>query len=82
MTESLHKVLSSIIVPQYDELVDVSVLPVGLVGDWFKIVYYFNPPLDKEIAIEIMQETVSLYKMVGHTSGDIIIDFKKIEKED
>lgn len=82
MTEALDKVLSSIIVPQYDAVVDVSVSTIGLAGDWFKVIYYYNPPLDKETTIEIMRETVSLYKMVGHTSGDIIVDFKKFEEED
>lgn len=77
----LEKVLEQLIVPRYEKLESVSVDPMGLSQDWFKIVYYFNPPLDHEDAIEIMEETSNLYKMMGEKEGDIIVSFEKVEED-
>lgn len=68
-------------VPQYVALVDVIVTPMGLDESWFKIVYYIQPPLDREDAIKIMEETTTLYRMMGPKLGDIVVTFEKLDKE-
>ena len=82
MSEQFQKVLEQIIVPRYEKLKYVSVNPIGLNQNWFKIIYYFKPPLENKDAIEIMEETSNLYKMMGEKEGDIIVSFEKFEEED
>ena len=74
-----ERILEQIIIPRYKELVGVSVTTMGLDDSWFKIVYSFTPPLDKSNAITIMEETTSLYKMLGVRGGDIIVSFEPYE---
>ena len=80
MDGQLERILEQIIIPRYEELVGVNVTTMGLDSTWFKVVYYFRPPLDGSDAIEIMEETTSLYKMLGVKGGDIVINFEKYEE--
>lgn len=83
MRESLQKVLDELIVKRYDSIVGVDVSNFYMNEDWYRIIYYFTPPIERELAIEIMEETSSLYKMIGpKKDGDIIVDFKPSEDSD
>lgn len=83
MRESLQKVLDELIVKRYDSIVGVDVSNFYMNEDWYRIIYYFAPPIERELAIEIMEETSSLYRMLGSKKdGDIIVDFKPSEDSD
>ena len=75
-----ERILEQIIIPRFEELVGVNVTSMGLDSTWFKVVYYFRPPLDRSDAITIMEETTSLYKMIGVKGGDIIVSFERYEE--
>ena len=80
MGEALQKILEQLIVKKYNSLIGVDVSNFYMNEDWYRITYYFNPPLEHKDAIEIMEETATLYKMLGPSGkGDIIVDFKKVE---
>ena len=80
MGEALQKILEQLIVKKYNSLIGVDVSNFYMNEDWYRITYYFNPPLEHIDAIEIMEETATLYKMLGPSGkGDIIVDFKKVE---
>jgi len=77
--EKLENVLSKIIIPRFKELVGLNVKHMGLDENWFRIIYYFTPPMDTSDAKKIMDETTSLYKMMGFGDGDIIVTFERSE---
>lgn len=81
MIEQLERVFEQIIIPQFEPLKYVGVTKMGLGEAWYKITYYFEPPLDREDAIKIMEETSSLYHMMGIKGGDIIVTFEKADNE-
>lgn len=80
MIKQIERVMEQIIVPRYKSLDYVEVHPMGLDDSWAKIIYYFTPPLEQVDAIEIIEETSALYKMIGFKGGDIIVAFEKIEE--
>jgi len=77
----LKKALEQIMIPRYKQIEYVSVNPIGMSENWYKIIYYIKGKLENREAIEIMEETTNIYKMMGEEGGDIIVSFKKTNKD-
>ena len=78
MTEALIQVLTSIIIPKYNSLLDVRVRPLDSVSDWFVVIYFYEQPFNDEFTNEIREETQTLIKMLGITWGNAIIRFVEL----
>ena len=81
MVKQLQKVLEKIIVPNYEGIMYVEVTHLGTHQNWYRVIYYIVPPLTSEFAMEIMEETVTIYRMIGDTGGDIFVEFEDFENE-
>ena len=80
--ESLQKVLDKVIKPLYPNIsyIDVSIMGLGYVP-FYRVTYYLNDNMDKSDAYKIMDETTSLFNMLGPEKGsDIIVRFEKDEE--
>jgi hypothetical protein len=80
LKDKLKRVCESIIVPQYDELDSADVRIVGGAFEvfFYEITYYFNPPLDKDTRVDIMEETITVFNMMSLEKGsDLTIVFEK-----
>lgn len=80
--ESLQTVLDRVIKPMYPSIsyVDVSVMGLGNLP-FYRVIYYLNGKMETSDAYKIMDETTSLFNMVGPEKGsDIIINFEKDEE--
>ena len=78
MTEALIQVLTSIIIPKYNSLLDVRVRPLDSVSDWFVVIYFYEQPFNDEFTNEIREETQTWIKMLGITWGNAIIRFVEL----
>ena len=76
----LEKALEQIMIPRYKQIEHVSVNPIGMSENWYKIIYYIKGKLEHQEAIEIIEETTNIYKMMGERGGDIIVSFKKADE--
>jgi len=78
--EILDNVLRKIILPKFDELVEVRVTQLGL-GAYFYVIYYFDKTLSSKTVYESTTETVSLFRMINsEEGGDIILDYISIDR--
>ena len=81
MVEAFENILRKIVVPAFDNIVDVQVTQMGL-SDIFLVRYYvkewgFSGPE----AHEITTETVSMFQMLGpDKNGDVFIEYRKISE--
>jgi hypothetical protein len=80
MVSQLQKVLEKIILPQFPEIGYVEVEELGL-GGFYRVHYMMTREMDfRKDYVKLMEETVTLYKMLSpEERGDIIVDFKLID---
>jgi len=78
--EILDNVLRKIILPKFNELVEVRVTQLGLDAHFYVIYYYDEYPTRKTV-YESTTETVSLFRMINSDEGgDIILDYISIDR--
>lgn len=80
--KNLKRVCESIIVPQYSELdsVDVRIVAGSFDIFFYEVIYYYNTPLDVQLKVEIMTETVALFNMLGFPKGsDLTVTYTEKE---
>lgn len=83
VASQFESVLKKIILPQFPEVNDVWVSQFGLTGDYIRVRYILNQKWESPSrAVEIQNETVSLYKMMSPSmDGDIFIEIRLSEDE-
>ena len=83
MEESLEKVIERLILPQYPLIKYFEVRPIGLGNSLIKIVFYIDVKkntIGNLEAYKIMDETTSLFKMLGPEKGsELVVTFDKAE---
>lgn len=74
---ALYKVLKQIILTKYPEIEGIKIRQMGL-GNYYRVTYEIKKgTISPNQAIEIMNETVNLYKIIGvEEPTDIIVDFE------
>jgi len=78
--EILDNVLRKIILPKFNELVEVRVTQLGL-GAHFYVIYYYDEYPTRKTVYESTTETVSLFRMINSDEGgDIIFDYISIDR--
>jgi len=78
--EILDNVLRKIILPKFNELVEVRVTQLGL-GAHFYVIYYYDEYPTRKTVYESTTETVSLFRMINSDEGgDIILDYISIDR--
>lgn len=83
MVEQFKKVLESIVIPQFPEVAYVRVNQFGM-GDYFRVKYYLKEKWEGTARpIDLMNETVSMYKMMSpDPNGDVFIEFYHIRDDE
>ena len=77
MVEQFQRILEQIIIPQYKGVDDVDVSQFGMDNNFLKVTYYINDNLNPTDARKLIEETESLYRMLGIKKGDFTVSFRK-----
>jgi hypothetical protein len=76
----LDNVLRKIILPKFDEILEVRVTQLGL-GPHFYVIYYYDKNLSRKTVYESTTDTVTLFRMINsEEGGDIILDYVSIDQ--
>lgn len=78
--DTIYRVMNQIILRKYPEILGLRVKEMGM-GNFFKLTYDVKRgTLSPEQAVEIMNETSNLFRIIGiEGPSDIIVDFKTHE---
>ena len=82
MIEKFQKILDSLVVPQYDEVVGVRVSSIDLRKNFYRVMYFITERLKANESRELMEQTESYFRMLGAEDGDFLISFRRVREGD